>query len=152
MCVCTGSEWPRRYCHLANDFGSRRIFIFLNRLGHRGMSPELSLSPARSGSPPKTWFPGSTRVQISNGISIGSSILYGSRVCPTHTDTSMHRPCTDIGNNSPHRCTLCKQCKCNTAVTDRRLRPRCCHLGGLSARKLVPGVRWPATGITAHSL
>jgi len=34
---------------------------------------------------------------------------------------------------------------------DRRLCPRCCHLGSC-ARKVAPCVRWPATGITAHSL
>jgi len=39
------------------------------------------------------------------------------------------------------------------AVIDRRLRPRRCHPGSYFKRpKVVPCVRWPATGITAHSL
>jgi len=39
------------------------------------------------------------------------------------------------------------------AVIDRRLRPRCCHLGSyFSARKVVLCVRQPATGIIAHNL
>jgi len=114
VCVCTGSERLHRYCHLANDFGSRRIFIFLNRLGHRGMSTELSLSPARSGSPPKTWFPGSTRVQISKGISIGSSILYGSRVCLTHTQT---QACTDHARTSVTTARIAALCASNASAT-----------------------------------
>jgi len=42
----------------------------------------------------------------------------------------------------------------NEAVIDRRLRPRCCHPESYykRARKVVPCVRWPPTGITAHSL
>jgi len=41
----------------------------------------------------------------------------------------------------------------NETVVDSRLRPRCCQLKNpLIARKVVPCVRWPATGITAHSL
>jgi len=42
----------------------------------------------------------------------------------------------------------------NNAVIDHRLRPLCCHLESYFKRpqKVVPCVRWPATGITAHSL
>ena len=41
----------------------------------------------------------------------------------------------------------------NKAVIDRRLRPLCCHLGSYFKRpKSSRVVRWPATGITAHSL
>ena len=43
-------------------------------------------------------------------------------------------------------------CK-NKAVINRRHRPRCCHLGSYFKRpKVVPCVRLPASGITAHSL
>jgi len=40
----------------------------------------------------------------------------------------------------------------NKAAIDRRLRPRCCHLGSYfeRPRKVVPCVRWPAAGTTAH--
>jgi len=43
----------------------------------------------------------------------------------------------------------------NKAVIDRRLRPRCCHLGSYFKRPKSSPVRpvcWPATGITAHIL
>ena len=47
---------------------------------------------------------------------------------------------------------LCKN-DTNKAVIDRRLRPGVATWEvTLSARKVVPCVRWPATRITAHSL
>ena len=39
----------------------------------------------------------------------------------------------------------------NKAVIDRRLRPRCCHLGSYFKRPKSSPVR-PLAGITAHSL
>jgi len=44
-------------------------------------------------------------------------------------------------------------CTQKKVVIDRRLRPRVATwVVTLSARKVVPSDRWPANGITAHSL
>ena len=64
----------------------------------------------------------------------GSDTSHTYRTCSAHTHTTLALT--------------------NNVVIDRRLRPRCCHLGSYfkSSQKVVPCVRWPAAGITAHSI
>jgi len=83
----TDSEWPHRWRHLLNNFGSHQIFpIFHNRPGD---APQKTTHCTGGSRPPhKMWFLGPIQVHTPNGIAIGSAVFARLTVVSnTHTHT-----------------------------------------------------------------